>query len=353
MSSYQKSTAHVSAIGIDIGKNTFHLIGQDRRGKIIMRARLSRSQLMERLVNIPSCLIGMEAGAGAHHIARRLLDLGHDVRLIPAQYVKPFLKGHKNDYRDAEAIMEAVQRPTMNFVAVKTAEQCDLQALHRVRSRLVRLRTGVINQIRGLLLERGVVIAQGTAPLRKALPMILADPPGHISSRILRLIGSLIEELNGLEDRIETLTQEIEALAVEDDACQRLMTVPGIGVIISSAVVSAIGTGGTFKQGRDFAAWLGLIPRQVSTGGRTKLAGLSKRGNCYLRTLFVQAAHVILVKKPAAARAALWPWIERAAKRMAHRNLLATALANKLARIAWAVLARGHEYRPIASGGQA
>lgn len=167
------------------------------------------------------------------------------------------------------------------------------------------------------------------------------------------LIASLIEELNSLEDRIQALTQEIEALATEDDACQRLMTVPGIGPIISSAVVSAIGTGSGFKQGRDFAAWLGLVPRQLSTGGRTKLGGLSKRGNCYLRTLFVQAAHVILIKKPAAAQAGLWPWIERAAKRMAHRNLLATALANKLARIAWAVLARGHVYRPITNGGQA
>jgi transposase len=207
MPSHQKLTADVSAIGIDIGKNTFHLIDQDQRGKIVMRAWLSRSQL----------------------IARRLLELGHDVRLIPAQYVKPFLKGHKNDYRDAEAIIEAAQRPMMSFVAVKTAEQCDLQALHRVRSRLVRLWTGVINQIRGLLLERGVVIGQRTAPLRQALPVILVDPPKHVSSRILRLIGTLIEELNGLEDRIETLTQEIEALAVEDDACQRLMTIPAIG----------------------------------------------------------------------------------------------------------------------------
>jgi transposase len=353
MRSHQKSNTEVTAIGIDIGKTTFHLIGQDRRGKIVMRARVSRSQVMERLANVPRCLVGMEAGAGAHHIARCLLELSHDARLIPAQYVKPFLKGHKNDYRDAEAIIEAVQRPTMSFVAVKTAEQCDLQALHRVRSRLVRLRTGVINQIRGLLLERGVVMGQRTAPLRKALPMILADPPSHISPRILLLITSLIEELNVLESRMEALSEEIEALAAEDEACQRLMTVPGIGVIISSAVVSAIGTGGGFKQGRDFAAWLGLVPRQLTTGGRTKLGGLSKRGNCYLRTLFVQAAHVILVKKPTAARAALWPWIERAAKRMAHRNLPATALANKLARIAWAVLARGHAYRPIASMGHA
>ena len=353
MSSRQQAQAEVSAIGIDIGKNTFHLIGQNRRGKILLRAKVSRSQLLQRLANIPRCLIGMEAGAGAHHIARCLQELGHDVRLIPAQYVKPFLKGHKNDYRDAEAIIEAVQRPTMNFVAVKTPEQCDLQALHRVRSRLVRLRTGVINQIRGLLLERGVVVAQRPVPLRKALTDILADTTGYVSPRMQRLIGMLAAEWRDLEVRIEELSEEIEALARADEACQRLMTVPGIGVIISSAVVSAIGTGGGFNQGRDFAAWLGLVPKQLLTGGRTKLAGLSKRGNTYLRTLFVQAAHVILVKKPAAAQTALWPWIEQAAKRMTHRNLLATALANKLARIAWAVLARGQAYRPIANPGHA
>jgi transposase len=349
MSSRQQAQAGISAIGIDIGKNVFHLIGQNQKGEIVMRAKVSRTRLIERLANIPRCLIGMEAGAGAHHIARCLVELGHDVRLIPAQYVKPFLKGHKNDYRDAEAIAEAVQRPTMNFVAVKTPEQCDLQALHRVRSRLVRLRTGVINQIRGLLLERGVVVAQKPVPLRKALTEILAEPSSFVSPRIQRLIGMLAAEWKDLEVRIEALSQQIEALAMQDEACQRLMTVPGIGVIISSAVVSAIGTGSGFKQGRDFAAWLGLVPKQISTGGRTKLAGLSKRGNAYLRTLFVQAAHVILIKKPAAAQTALWPWIERAARRMAHRNLLATALANKLARIAWAVLARGHDYRPVAN----
>ena len=266
MSSRQQAQAEVSAIGIDIGKNTFHLIGQNRRGKILLRAKVSRSQLLQRLANIPRCLIGMEAGAGAHHIARCLQELGHDVRLIPAQYVKPFLKGHKNDYRDAEAIIEAVQRPTMNFVAVKTPEQCDLQALHRVRSRLVRLRTGVINQIRGLLLERGVVVAQRPVPLRKALTDILADTTGYVSPRMQRLIGMLAAEWRDLEVRIEELSEEIEALARADEACQRLMTVPGIGVIISSAVVSAIGTGGGFNQGRDFAAWLGLVPKQLSNG---------------------------------------------------------------------------------------
>ena len=347
MSSHQKSFADVATIGIDIGKTTFHLIGEDQRGAIVMRAKVSRAQLMQRLINIPVCVIGMEPCAGAHHIARRLREYGHDVRMVPAQYVKPFLKGHKNDYRDAEAIAEAVQRPTMNFVAIKTPEQCDLLSLHRVRSRLVRQRTGVINQIRGLLLERGVTAPRGPAPLRKALHEIFAEPPVDLSPRMLSLTGDLVLDWRRLDDRIEAVTQEIEMLAENDEACQRLMTIPGVGVIISSAVVGAIGNGGAFKQGRDFAAWLGLVPKQMSTGGHTKLGGLSKRGNKYLRTLFVQAAHVVLIKRPAAAERALWPWIERASQRLTHRNLLATALANKLARIAWAVLARGHDYQPV------
>lgn len=347
MASQQYSFANVATIGIDIGKNTFHLIGEDLRGAIVMRAKVSRAQLIRRLVNIPPCVIGMEPCAGAHHIARRLQECGHDVRLVPAQYVKPFLKGHKNDYRDAEAIAEAVQRPTMSFVAIKTPEQCDLLSLHRVRSRLVRQRTGIINQIRGLLLERGIAVPRGPAPLRKALDEIFAEPPTELSPRMLCLIGDLALDWSRLDTRVEVITQEIEMLADNDEACQRLMTVPGIGPIISSAIVGAIGNGDGFKQGRDFAAWLGLVPKQESTGGVTKLGRLSKRGDKYLRTLFVQAAHVVLIRKPAAAQRALWPWIERASKRLTHRNLLATALANKLARIAWAVLARGRDYQPV------
>ncbi len=184
-------SATISTIGIDLGKNSFHLVGQDERGAIVLRIKLSRSQLSQRLANIPPCPIGMEACAGAHHIGRQLRALGHDVRLIPAQYVKPFLKGHKNDYRDAEAIAEAVQRPTMSFVAIKTPDQMDLLALHRVRSRLVSQRTGVTNQIRGLLLERGLTVRQGLAPLRQALPGILASPSDTLSPRLIRLMGLL------------------------------------------------------------------------------------------------------------------------------------------------------------------
>jgi transposase len=184
-----------STIGIDIGKNTFHLVGLDQRGAIVLQLKVSRAQLERRLVNISCCLIGMEACSGAHHIGRQLEALGHDIRLIPAQYVKPFLKGHKNDYRDAEAIAEAVQRPTMRFVAIKTPEQMDLLALHRVRSRLVRLRTGVINQIRGFLIERGIAVRQRPAPLSKALSDILGSSSTALSPRLVRLIADLAEGL--------------------------------------------------------------------------------------------------------------------------------------------------------------
>jgi transposase len=337
--------ATITTIGIDLGKNTFHLVGLDRRGAIVSQVKLSRGQLERRLANVPPCLIGMEACSGSHHIGRRLTALGHDVRLIPAQYVKPFLKGHKNDYRDAEAIAEAVQRPTMRFVAIKTPEQMDLLALHRVRSRLVGQRTGLINQIRGFLIERGITVRQGVMPLRKALPDILGSNAEVLSSRMVSLIADLAQDWRRLDERIETVSAEIEALAQQDESCQRLMTVPGVGPIISSAVVAAIGNGAGFKQGRDFAAWLGLVPKQESTGDRTILGKISKRGNKYLRTLFVQAAHVVLVRRPASAKRGLWPWIEQASRRL-HRNMLAIALANKLARIAWAVLARGRAYEP-------
>ena len=343
--SHQNTPETISTIGIDVGKNTFHLVGLDKRGVIVLQQKVTRHQLGRRLSNIPRCLIGMEACSGTHYLARQLTALGHDVRLIPAQYVKPFLKGHKNDYRDAEAIAEAVQRPTMHFVSIKTPEQMDLLALHRVRSRLVGQRTGVINQIRGFLLERGITVRQGPMPLRKALPEILSASSDALSPRMINLIGELIQDWRRLDERIAAVSSEIEALAKQDASCQRLMSVPGIGPIISSAVVAAIGNGAGFKQGRDFAAWLGLIPRQESTGDRTILGKISKRGNKYVRTLFVQAAHVVLARRPSTAMQGLWPWIERASKRL-HRNMLAIALANKLARIAWAVLARGQAYQP-------
>jgi transposase len=339
------SAQTVSVVGIDIGKNSFHIVGLDGRGAIVMRQKWSRSQVTARFANLPACLIGMEACVGAHHLSRKLTALGHDARLMPAKYVRPYSKGQKNDFRDAEAIAEAVQRPTMKFVTTKTADQLDLQALHRVRERLVHQRTGIINQIRAFLLERGIAVRQGLRFLRVELPRILATPADVLSPRMVRLIEGLAADWRRLDERIKELSSEIEELAKQDTGCERLMSVPGIGPIISSAVVAAVGTGEAFSKGRDFAAWLGLVPKQISTGDRTILGKISKRGNRYLRTLFVQAAWVVLVKvKPTRwGSHGLKPWIEAAKKRL-HRNVLAIALANKLARIAWSVLARGRTF---------
>ena len=262
---------------------------------------------------------------------------------MPAKYVRPYRKGQKNDFNDAEAIAEAVQRPTMKFVATKTADQLDLQALHRVRERLVSQRTGIINQIRAFMLERGIAVRQGIRFLRAELPIILASRTDVLSPRMLHVIEDLAGDWRRLDERIETSRARSKRLPDRMPGCERLMSVPGIGPIISSAVVAAIGTGDVFSKGRDFAAWLGLVPKQISTGDRTILGKISKRGNRYLRVLFVQAAWVVLVNGRSWERHGLKSWIEAAKKRL-HHNVLAIALANKLARIAWAVLAKGRGF---------
>ena len=311
----------IAVVGIDIGKNSFHIVGLDNRGSIVLHQKWSRGQVESRFANMAPCLVGMEACVGAHHLSRKLKALGHDARLMPAKYVRPYSKGQKNDFRDAEAIAEAVQRPTMKFVATKTADQLDLQALHRVRERLVSQRTGVINQIRAFLLERGIAVRQGQRFLRAELPRILAAPPDVLSPRMVRIIQELASDWRLLDERVEKVSTEIEELAKGDAGCERLMSIPGIGPIISSAIVAAIGTGDAFSKGRDFAAWLGLVPKQISTGDRTILGKISKRGNRYLRTLFVQAAWVVLVKiKPTRwGSHGLKPWIEAAKKRLHHQ----------------------------------
>jgi transposase len=331
------NTASPVVIGVDIGKEVFHLVGLGADGKIAFRRKIRRLGLKDAFEKLPPCIVGMEACLSAHFVSRTLRALGHEPRIIPAIYVKPFLKGQKNDYNDAEAIAEAALRPNLRVVQEKSQDQLDLQACHRVRSRLVSRRTATINQIRAFLIEQGIAVRAGPRALRNSLFAILENRKDEISPRMAKLILGLYEDWCYLDERLETVTGEIEKLSQVEATCQRLMSVPGIGPLISTALVAAIGTGEAFDRGRDFGAWLGLVPRQYSTGGRSVLGRISKRGSKYLRTLLIQAAKVLLMRPHNWSRYSFGAWLEAASERL-HPNKLAVALANKLARIAWSVL---------------
>jgi transposase len=327
----------LASIGIDIGKEVFHIVAFGTDGRIAFRRKIKRLALVDTFKKLPPCIVGMEACLSAHFVSRALRQLGHTPRIIPAIYVKPFLKGQKNDYNDAEAIAEAALRPNLRTVREKTQDQLDLQACHRVRSRLISRRTATINQIRAFLIEHGIAVRAGSRSLRNSLLEILRNRKDEISQRMHDLIMGLQEDWLRLDERIETVTNEIEKISQDETNCQRLMSIPGVGPLISTAVVAAVGSGEAFERGRDFGAWLGLVPRQYSTGGRSILGGISKRGSKYLRTLFIQAAKVILMRPHNWEKFSFGPWLQNAAPRM-HANKLAVALANKLARIAWSVL---------------
>jgi transposase len=329
-------------IGIDLGKTVFHLVGLNLRGEVVVRKKFSRTQLLRFTANIHVELIGMEACGGAHFLGRALREQGHEVRLIPAQYVRPYVKTNKSDYIDAEAIAEAVARPTMRFVPIKTDDQLDMQSLHRERERWVMRRTAVINQIRGLLLERGITLRKGRHHVDAALPLILEDADVRLSDAVRMLLAQLKLDLD-LAVRIDEADAVIQKTAHENEACRRLVAIPGIGPVTASALIAAIGNGGAFHKGREFAAWMGLVPREHSTGGQQKLLGISKRGNSYLRKLFVQGARAVLQQRTKQS-SGLSAWLAQLTSRT-HRNVAAVALANKLARIAWAVLAKNEQYR--------
>jgi transposase len=283
----------ITSIGIDLGKTNFHLIILGEQGKVLVRKKFSRKQLLAFTANLPSALIGMEACSGAHFIAAAIRGQGHEVRLIPAQFVKPFLKSNKNDFLDAEAIAEAVARKNMRFVPIKSDEQLDLQALHRVRDRLVQRRTAVINQIRGFLIERGITFPKRPSNLRKNMVALLEDVEANLSPGMRRLLEAVWEECKQLETHIAEADDEIERFAIADAGCQRPRQIPGVGPLASTATVAAIGNGAAFCKGRDFAAWLG---KQRSTGGKARLLGISKRGNEYLRRMFIHGARAVLYR---------------------------------------------------------
>jgi transposase len=334
----------IHAIGIDLGKTLFHLVGVDLAGAVVVRKRCSRTQLLAFTANVRVHRIGMEACSGAHFLGRALQAQGHDVRLMPAQYVKPYVKTNKSDYIDAEAIAEAVQRPTMRFVPIKTERQLDLQAVHRVRERWVMRRTAVINQVRGLLLEHGLTLPKGRSHVDQALPAIVADTESKWSDSFRVLLTQLKVELEQLTARIEKMDKVIQQTATQDEACQRLTAIPGIGPVTATALVAAIGSGSGFRRGRDLAAWVGMVPREYSTGGRQKLLGISKHGNSYLRKLFVQGARAVMRVRNRQSPA-LSGWLAQLLART-HQNVAIVALANKLLRMAWAVLCKNEPYRP-------
>ena len=322
--------------GVDLGKNVFHVVGLDDRGAVVQRAKFRRDTLLVFFERAGRCLVGMEACPGSQWLARKLLAMGHQVRIVPAQFVKPYVKSQKNDTVDAEAIAEAVTRPTMRFTQVRTSEQIDLQALHRIRDQLVASRTGLINQMRAFCLEYGITIRQGAGLFRIDFPRVLADEGNDLTPAMRRMLGELYADLEHLDQRIRDVTREIEGLAARDDRSRRLMTIPGIGPLAATALLAAVGDARQFRRARDLAAWLGLVPREYSTGGKTTLLGISKRGNRYVRRLLIHGARSCVTHLDRT-RDRLGGWLDALQARM-HVNKVTVALAAKIARTAWVII---------------
>lgn len=334
---------NVKRIGIDLAKQIFQVHGVDRFGKVVVRKQLRRAQMHAFFKALPPCLIGMEACASSHYWGRVLTGYGHVVKLMAAQFVKPYVKSGKNDANDAEGICEAVGRPNMRFVQIKSVEQQVMQAEHRIRSRLVRVRTALSNEIRGLLGEFGIVVGRGVNQIRNALPVVLEQKEHPLTQRFACLLAELAEELRQTDDRIDAHDKRIRADSREDERVSRLMQIEGIGPISASALVAAVGDARQFASGRDMAAWIGLVPSQHSSGGKERLGHISKRGDTYLRTLLIHGARAAL-NSCAGKQDRRSQWAQALATRR-NRNIATVALANKNARIAWAVLSRAEAYR--------
>ena len=325
-----------TVFGIDIGKNVFHICGLDGDGVPIQRCKLRRDTLLQFFERASQTTIGMEACPGSQWLARKIQELGHEVRIIPAQFVKPYVKSNKNDVIDAEAIAEATTRPTMRFVGIKEAYQVDLQMLHRIRSRLVSSRTNLICQMRSYCLEHGIAIRQGAGVFKIDLIRILSQDDNDLTDCARLVLRELFDELSDLEKRLKKVTAQIKDFADADERARRLMTIPGIGPLGATAVLAAAGDAKRFKRARDVAAWMGLVPRQYSTGGKQTLMGISKRGSSYLRKLLIHGARSVLMHLDRS-KDRLGQWVDQLRKRM-HVNKATVALAAKLARIIWVIL---------------
>lgn len=333
----------ITTVGIDLAKNVIQVHGVDERGKTVLRKQLKRAQVASFFATLAPCLIGMEACGSAHHWARKLQGFGHTVRLMAPQFVKPYVKTNKNDVADAEAVCEAVGRPNMRFVPLKTTEQQGVLAVHRARQGFVKARTAQANSIRGLLGEFGIVIPQGMSPLAKRVPEILEDGENGLTGSFRHLLQRLMEHLKELDRQVSELEREIQVWHRENEASCKLAKVPGIGPITASALVASVGDAKNFANGRQMAAWLGLVPRQHSSGGKPALLGISKRGDSYLRTLLVHGARSVVRYAEGKANPAT-DWLKSLLARR-NTNVAVVALANKNARIAWALLAHDREFR--------
>lgn len=337
---------NLSRAGVDIAKSVFHVHAVDSHDQPKWRAKLKRADWLDAVCQhlAPGAEVGMEACASAHHWARKLQERGFRVKLIGAQFVKPYVKSNKNDRVDAEAICEAMSRPSMRFVAVKSVAQQDTQAAHRIREELVSQRTAKANQIRGLVGEYGVVAPQGIRQLRRALPDWLEDSENALTADFRSLLADLAEDLRYLDDRIAQLDEQIAQRVKEDPVARRLLSVRGVGPLTASALAGALGDAQAFNKGRDFAVSLGLTPRQHSTGGKDRLLGISKRGDAYLRKLLVHGARAVL-RHAKDRDDALSKWLQALVARK-HPNVVIVALANKTARIAWAIVHNATDYDP-------
>ena len=339
----EETEMQITSVGLDLAKNVFHVVCFDARGHEVKKRMLRRGKVSAFFAQLPSCLIGMEACGGAHYWPRTLGELGHEVKLIPAQHVKAYLRGNKNDYNDAHAIAEALGRPSMRFVAVKSVQQQDVQALHRIRAQCVKERTALCNSTRGLLSEYGLVVAQGVSVLRRAIPELLEDAENGLSESFRALLARRYQQLLELGEHITHYTEQLQHMAEQDDACRRLRTLPGFGPIVASAFVSTVGDGSAYRRGRDVSAAIGLVPAQHSSGGKERLLGISKRGDRYLRTLLVHGARSV-VYQAQRKDDRLSRWLQRLCTERG-MNKAVVAMANKMARMGWAVLSKGTVYQ--------